>query len=117
MAAGALDRRVQVLRETGGDDGFSSTAGRYATFGVPVWAAKRDVNDTERWRADQVAASVTTRFTVRWSGFARGITPRDRLICDGVTYEITGIKEGSGRRRWLEITCAARSDERASDEQ
>lgn len=56
-------------------------------------------------------ASVTTRFVVRWSPFTRDLSPRDRLTCEGFEYNIVGIKEGEGRRQWLEITAAARSDQ------
>ena len=113
---GALDRRIQFRRAQGSDDGFTSAPGWNTAdpaadnFGAPIWAAKHDVSDTERFRAHEEAASITTRFTVRWSTLTRSVTPADRLVCDGTVYEITGIKEGEGRRDWLEFTCAARSD-------
>jgi hypothetical protein len=56
-----------------------------------------------------VQANITTRFRVRWSTFTAGITPKDRLICEGVEYDITGIKD-IGRREFREITAAARAD-------
>ena len=116
MRAGRLDRRIQFRRAQVSDDGLTS-APAWSTampeadnLGTPIWAAKHDISDSERFRAGEVAASITTRFTVRWSSFTRSITPADRLVCEGTAYEITGIKEGPGRREWLEITCSARSD-------
>ena len=109
MDAGALDRRIQFRRAALVDDGLASVP-QMADHGQPVWAAKSDLSDGERWRAGEVAARITSRFTVRWSSFIRDITPADELVCEGVTYEITGIKEGRGYRQWLELTCAARSD-------
>nr|WP_256370897.1 head-tail adaptor protein [Rhodovulum sp. ES.010] len=91
------------------DDGFTTAAGEFVAYGAPVWAGKRDIADGERWRAGEVAAHVTTRFTVRSTAFTRNITPADRLVCEGVSYGITGIKE-IGRRQWLEITAGARAD-------
>lgn len=76
-------------------------------------AAKRDLSDGERWRAGEVQAHITTRFVLRWSPFTAGIDPRDRLVCEGVTYEIVGAKDGAGRRRVIEFTCAARNDQSA----
>lgn len=109
MRAGALDRRVQLRRAAMVDDGVAPRE-VWADHGAPVWAAKKDISDGERWRAGEVQAHVTTRFTLRWSSFSAAITPKDRLRCDGLEYEIVGIKEGAGRRRWLELTCAARTD-------
>jgi SPP1 family predicted phage head-tail adaptor len=82
----------------------------WSDHGGWVYAKKRDLSDGERWRAGEVQAHVATRFTVRWSPFTAAITPKDRLICEGREYEIVGVKECEGRRQWVEITCAARSD-------
>jgi SPP1 family predicted phage head-tail adaptor len=107
-AAGDLDRRVQFRRSSLVDDGVSKVE-VFADHGTPVWASKRDLSDGERWRAAEVQAGVTTRFVVRWSGFAAGLTPKDRLVCEGREYEITGTKE-IGRREFVEITTASRTD-------
>lgn len=108
MQAGKLDRMVQFLRSTLTDNGLEQVE-VFASHGVPVFASKLDISDGERWRAGEVQAHVTARFQVHASAFARGLTPKDRLICEGVTYDISGIKE-VGRRDMLEITAAARAD-------
>lgn len=111
---GSMDRRVQFLRAAEVDDGFGVVESwelPAALHGSPVWANKRDLSDGERWRAGEVQAHVSTRFTVRYSPFTAAITPKDRLVCEGVTYEIAGRKEGPGRRQWIELTCAARTDQ------
>lgn len=108
MFAGPLDRRVQFLRLTLVDDGLSS-AETWAEHGSPVWASKKDVSDGERWRAGEVFANITTRFQVRYSAFSEGITPKDRIVCETVEYDIVGKKE-IGRREGYEITAAARAD-------
>jgi head-tail adaptor len=56
-----------------------------------------------------VQANITTRFVVRYSAFSAGITPVDRLTCEGQEFDIVGIKQ-IGRRDFLEITAAARAD-------
>lgn len=109
MTSGALDRLVQFLRASDVDDGLAVTE-VFAVHGAPVWASRADVSDGERWRAGEVQAHVTTRFRVRWSSLTAGLTPRDRLECEGRQYDITGIKEVEGRRRMFEITAAARID-------
>lgn len=110
MKAGALDRRVQFRRAGLSDDGFSQVE-TWADHGSAVWAAKKDLSDAERARAGEVSALVTTRFLVRWSTFSAGVTPKDRLICEGREYDITGIKESAGRHAAIEMTCAARADQ------
>lgn len=109
MNAGQLDRRIQFLRATLTDDGLSKVE-TFNPHGYQVWAQKTELSDGERWRAGEVAAHVTARFRVRWSSFTAGLTPKDRLTCEGRTYDIAGIKEIEGRRQWLEITAAARID-------
>jgi head-tail adaptor len=109
MQPGRLDRLVQFRRATVGSDAFGATQ-TWADHGTPLYAQKSDLRDGERWRAGEVQAHVTTRFTVRRSPFTAALTPKDRLTCEGVEFEIVGIKEGAGRRQWVEITCARRND-------
>lgn len=109
MPAGHLDRRVQFRRATLADDGFGMSE-TWTDHGAPIWAQKVDVSDGEKFRAGQVQAQITTRFMVRWSRFSAGLTPKDRLVCDGVAYDVTGIKESGARRTFFEITAAARAD-------
>ena len=113
-----LDRRVQFRRAALVTDGFGTRLAwndanpAADNHGAPVWAEKADISDGERWRAGEVQAHVTTRFKVRCSAFAAGITPKDRLVCEGLTYDIHGIKEPPGtRRQWIEITASARNDQ------
>ena len=104
-----LDRIVQFRRAALIDDGVGLVE-VFANHGDPYPAARRDLSDGERWRAGEVQAHVTTRFVLRWSPFTAAITPKDRLLCEGREYEVTGIKEGEGRRQWLEMNCAVRTD-------
>ena len=104
-----LDRRVQFRRYTLTDDGFGAVE-VWGNYGLAQPASKADVSDGERWRASEVQAHITSRFVVRWSVFTSDLSPKDKLRCERVEYDISGIKEIKGRRRWLEITAAARSD-------
>ena len=104
-----LNRRVQFRRASLSDDGFQQ-AETWADHGERIPADKTDVSDGERWRAGEGGASITTRFVVRSSTFTRDLTPKDRLICEGREYDISGIKE-IGRRDRLEITASARVDQ------
>lgn len=109
IGAGELDRRVQFRRAALVDEG-SGMAEQWVDYGSPRWASRTDISDGERWRAGEVQAHVTTRFVIRWSTFAAGLTAKDRLVCEGREYDISGIKEVGSRRTFLEITAAARAD-------
>ncbi|SDW78187.1 phage head closure protein [Roseicitreum antarcticum] len=118
MSAGRLNRRIQFRRGTMVSDGFGTRLEWNAAqpeadnHGTPVWAEKADISDGERWRAGEVGAQITTRFKVRYSPFTAGITPKDRIAFDGLTYNIHGIKEPPGtRRQWIELTASARNDQ------
>ena len=104
-----LDRRAQFRRATLVDNGLEQVE-VFANHGSPVPVAKRDVSDGERSRASEVQAIITARFQLRWSAFSAGLTPKDRLVCEGREYDITGIKEIQ-RRRVLEISASARADQ------
>ncbi len=108
MDAGALDRRVTILRAVATDDGFATVLAAPAPIGT-VSASKQDMSDAERFRAGLVSASMTTRFRVRSTAFTRSIRPADLLRCAGMDYDIIGIKE-VGRLDGLEITATAKSD-------
>lgn len=104
-----VDVRVQLLRAGSSDDGFAEVPGDYVPLGVARWMRKTDISDAERWRADEIGAVITTRFTCASTTFTRAITPKDRLQCGSVTYDIQGIKEVVTNFR-LEITANARAD-------
>lgn len=55
------------------------------------------------------AGKLDTRFTVRSSPFTCSINPADRLTCEGLEFNIIGIKQTEGRQSFLEFTCKARA--------
>ena len=105
METGDLDRRIQFLRAGVIDDGYQERRGSYEPHGGRVWAGRRFVRDAERYAASTVGVDAVARCTVRYSTFTAQITHRDRLVCEGRTYGIVGIKE-LGRRVGFEITAS-----------
>jgi SPP1 family predicted phage head-tail adaptor len=100
-----LDSRISFRSAIGDDDEYSEIHA-FGDPGPEVWAGKVDVSDAERLRAGQVASTLTRRFVVASMALTRAITTKDRLIYDGVDYEIYSIKE-IGTRWRLEITAGA----------
>lgn len=105
LGASELTRRIQVQRfvETG-PDGYGSRLGDWSDHGSPIFARRRDVSDAERMTAGAWDNRLVTRFVVRANSFTRDIRRFDRLVHDGVTFQIDGIKEVSPGRAFLEIT-------------
>lgn len=103
ITIGELDRRI-VITAPGGliDDGLSLVPGPEATI-AEVWARRRDISDGERLRGNIESSKIVSRFVIRWHP---GIPRTGAILCDGLRFEIVGIKE-IGRRAWLEITASA----------
>ncbi len=100
--------KVQILAPSAGDDGMRRKGGT-APVGNPIWMDRLDEQAGEKWRSSQVSALITSRFVVRCGVLASSLTPKHRLDCAGVQFEIVGIKAGQGRRRTLEITAIAKA--------
>lgn len=109
--AGILDRRVTIQRATltaGGD--YNEPQETWSDLAT-LWARRADISATEAYRAQEVGAEITTRFTVRYSTLSATITPKDRLVFDGETFNITRTMEPVGtRNQWIEIHAVARAD-------
>jgi SPP1 family predicted phage head-tail adaptor len=108
MEAGRMDRRVTLRRATAAPDAFNEPVQSWANLAT-VWAEARPISDRERIAAAEVAASITHRFTIRWSAALADLSPRDRLIFEGREFDISAVKE-IGRREGIEITASARAD-------
>lgn len=110
MQGGKLDRRPELLRPQGGDDGYSAIDGAFVSAGKR-WARKLDVSDRERIATQQQGGDVSTRWGLRSDTLTRTITTAWRLRHRGVSYEITGVKEtDDGRDVGIELTTLRRDD-------
>lgn len=107
MNAGKLNRRIQIQR--GVRAGHSGGVQRYdwLDHGPSLFAARKDVSDAERLIAARWDNKLVSRFVIRSTAFGRGIRRSDRIVHEGITYEITGIKEVPPGRAFLEITAEA----------
>jgi SPP1 family predicted phage head-tail adaptor len=109
IKAGELDRRITIERAAATQDpGSGHDIQSWATLAT-VWAKVTPVSDRERVASAQVSAEITDRFLIRWSPQVSGVSPKDRIVYGGRTYNISGVKE-IDRRVGIEITAAARPD-------
>lgn len=110
MKSERLDRKITLERFTySTDPGSGEQVKTWSTLAT-VWASKRDVSDSERVASAEVSAEIGTRFQIRWDSSWADLNPKDRVVHDGRTYDIVGVKE-LGRREGLEISAIARADE------
>jgi SPP1 family predicted phage head-tail adaptor len=104
MEAPRLDRRVELrhlvlTRNSTTGEQVESWPTAYAT----VWAGKRDMRGREFFAAQQVNSDITTIWQIR---YRTDVLATDRLVVDGLDYNITGIAE-IGRRDGLELQATA----------
>lgn len=112
--SGDMNRRITLQRATVERNSFNEEIETWGTLAT-VWARKHDVSAAEAFRAQEVGAQLTARFRIRYSDTVATLNPRDRLIFNGLTYNITGVRE-KDMNRWLEVDCVARDDIAAVDE-
>lgn len=106
LAAGDLDRRVTILVQASDDDGLSNAAGSFEPLDRR-WAKKTDIGDAESVAAATVGRTVSSRFLMRWDALTSAITGSHRLECEGVTYQVVGVREAIGRRVAIEVSANA----------
>ena len=109
MSPVRFDRRIQARRFGLGDDGFQEEE-VFTDHGDPIWAARVDMNASEKADAGWVNATLATRFVVKSTSFTRDLTAKDQIASGGLEYEIIGISE-IGRRYQLQIDCVALAEQ------
>lgn len=115
MTGRAYDRVVVFLRATTARGRMNAVEETWTEF-ARAFAKRTPVSDGERDRAEasdaraQVGAHRTDRFETWWTDALADLGPKDRLQCEGKTFDITAVKEKGGYHDRLEITAAARAD-------
>ena len=108
MHSPKLDRKITLQRATTTTNEYGEEVQTWGTLAT-VWASKKDVSDGERIAAAAASAEIGTRFQIRWDSSWSDLSPLDRVVYDGRTYNISAVKE-IGRREGLEISAAARAE-------
>jgi SPP1 family predicted phage head-tail adaptor len=109
MEAGRYDRLIQIQRYTVTKNAANEDEQTWGSHGTERAASRTPISDGERFRADEIGSQASVRFRTRWDEFSGDVNTKDRILCEGKTYEIIGTKE-IGRRQEVEITAAVRGD-------
>lgn len=104
ISANDLNRLIMIERPTKADNGLTTAITGWDPI-FPMWAQRKDVSDAEKFNAQQVGRNLTTRFRVRNNADSRTVTTEDRISCEGVVYQIIGIKESDDET--LEFTAVS----------
>ena len=104
MRAGKLDRRVTILRrQQTGTDALGAPIFTYGEVAT-VWAQRTDRTADEAFSAEQRFARKQVTFRTRFIE----LLPTDKLLSEGVTYDVKGSIE-IGRRAGIDIFAEAQS--------
>jgi SPP1 family predicted phage head-tail adaptor len=97
--AGQMDQRITLQRLARTADGYGGFTDAWADYptNARVWAKVM----AKAGRESMVDGRMAATFTVLFEIYNRtDIDPRDRIIWDGVTYNIRGLRlEGSQRQK------------------
>lgn len=105
MRAGTMDRLVTLQSRSDPQNGYGEVTPTFATLAT-VRAARRELQGEERFRAQQLDARITCEYEIY---YREDVTPRNRLVDDGVTYDILSVIQ-IGRRRGLRLLAMAAAD-------
>lgn len=108
FSSGSRKERITIQRATITYNEFNEPVETWADL-TTVWAKRQDASAGETYRAQEVGAQITMRFTVLKNSQIADVSAKDRISYDGRTFNITGVREVK-RNRWIEIDAAARAE-------
>lgn len=111
MDSPELDRTLRLERATVTQDpGSGENVETWSTLGPEkIFANYKPVSDGEKVQAGEVGSTLMARFVIRYDSAWSTVNPKDRVVFEGRTFDLWGVKE-LGRREGFELTAAARSD-------
>lgn len=113
MTGGSRKERVMIQRATITYNEFNEPVETWADLAT-VWAKRQDASAGESYRAQEVGAQISARFSVLRTSEIADVNPKDRIAYDGRTYNITAVREVK-RNRELEIDAVRRGDMPAAE--
>jgi SPP1 family predicted phage head-tail adaptor len=96
---GQLTQRIAIERDVTQSDGAGGQE-KTATIIANIYAYVRNKSTRELLAAQQVSATASVIFVVRWRD---DVLPSDRLVWKGVRYNITSPLDLNSRNPFLEI--------------
>ncbi len=108
MRAGALDRRITLMRNEPTQSARGGLTDHWVTLATLYAAVKYD-RGGERFATQQVVGQGVVTFVIRWGSAWSDFAVKDRVSFDGRDYDVRDVRE-LGRREGIEIDATARSE-------
>lgn len=108
MAGGSRKERITIQRATITYNEFNEPIETWGDLAT-IWAKRMDASAGESYRAQEIGAQITTRFTVLIYPSIADVNAKDRVSFDGREYNIVAVREIK-RNREIEIDAVARAD-------
>jgi SPP1 family predicted phage head-tail adaptor len=99
--AGQLDKLIEIHRLAAGRDALGQPSGGYTKL-ADEWASKRQLGGLEQIKAGAVTSVEKASLRIR---YRVGYSTSDRVIADGITYDIKSIAPDNVGRRWTDLVC------------
>jgi SPP1 family predicted phage head-tail adaptor len=100
LRIGPLRNRITIEEKTVTRDAYGGEVVVWAKF-AEVWASVQSITGREFFGSQQVNATVTTKFGIRW---LEGVTTAMRISYDGELYNIVAILDSDRRADLMLLT-------------
>ena len=102
MKIGDLRNQVAIQQRDATKDTFGQPAQTWTTVAT-VWAKVADISGRELITAMAAQSEVSTNIVIRYRA---GTTTLNRVLYDGVPYNIHAVVDPTGRKREMQLMCA-----------
>ena len=104
VSASDLRHRIAIEQEVRTPDGGGGADVSWQLF-AEVWAAIWPRTASEQLESDRVAGTATHDI---WIRYRPGVTPQMRIKFGNRTFDIRGVLDMDGKRRWLKCVSQER---------
>lgn len=104
MNAGKLRKLITIQQQGISSDEFGAQVITWSTYYI-AWADAQPLQGREYFAGQQFQSKVDTKFVLR---YVAGVTPKMRILCNSLPYDIESVINIDERNRELHIMCSRR---------
>ena len=102
MEVGLFRHRIAIQQRDATKDAYGQAAQTWTTL-YTTWAGIEDISGKELIAAMAINSELSTHIFMRWRA---GISSANRILYQGIIYNIQAVVDPTGRKRELHIMCA-----------